>query len=364
MIVLLAMVSAGCNFSPAPPATATASPQPPTSTTAATALALMPTETLPPQATTNVEPVLLESPTLTATATELSVTLTPSATPGPFQYTIKANDSLIAIIQQYGYQDFSTSPGSIIDQIVRLNGLANADSLPGPGTVLLIPPPTPTATPANTETAVANVATNAAANPAVTPPSNTFQYIVQSGDTIVGIAQDNSTTLEVIASLNQDLNFFGCNFNIPSGGPKCNVPLQVGQAINLPAPTPTPTLSPTPSGSETPTATPTYEAPMLSYPPPGAVAEPGVFSLQWVSVGVLSADEYYLVQVTDTTANTGKNFITKSTSMLLPDSLIPADGKAHTFNWTVYVVVYNTQTQAYRPIGGQPEIRSFQWKSR
>ena len=97
------------------------------------------------------------------------------------------------------------------------------------------------------------------------------------GQTIVDIAVTYNTTLEVLAVLNADISFAGCNFEIQSGGPNCNPILQVGQVVLVPAPTPTPTLSPTPSGNETPTPTPTYAAPVVISPPQGANGAIGRF---------------------------------------------------------------------------------------
>jgi LysM repeat protein len=361
IFIVVMLMLAGCNFSTTPQGGATPTIEAIAVTTQAPA-----TATIAPSVTPSPQPIV-ESPTPTDTALPPTDVPPPTQTPGPIQHTIKAGETLGYIIQLYGYKDFSTKPGSIISEIVRINpNVPNADTLPGPGNVILIPQPTSTATPANDATAVSFAATSAASNPVVTLPANggVFQYVIQPGDTIVGIAQDNNTTLEVIARMNPELNFFSCNFNIPSGGKDCNVPLRVGQALNLPAPTPTPTLSPTPSGSETPTFTPTYQAPMLIYPPQDAQAQAGVFSLQWVSVGVLRADEYYLVEVQDMTSNAPVfRTITKDTSVLLPDSLIPTDGKPHSFNWTVRVARRNEQG-VYGPLGGSPEIRRFQWLSR
>jgi len=349
-----------CNFSSTPQggSTPTIEAVLPTATAEATF-------TLAPSLT--VEVPLVETPTSTATPAPPTITLTPTDTPGPYEHIVEAGDSLITIIQQYGYADFSTSPGSIIDQIVRINeNVTNSDTLPGPGSVIFIPRQTATLTPASTESAAIMAATHTASAPNVQLSDNTtlIEYTVQEGDTIISIAQENNLTLEQIAVLNPELNVFGCNFEIPSGGPNCNIPLQVAQVLKLPAPTPTPTLSPTPSGSETPTPTPTYAPPILVYPPHGANAQPSVFSLQWVGVGVLQPNEYYLVEVVDTTTNTAPyRQVTQNTSLLLPESLIPTDGQTHTFNWTVRVTTPNEQG-VYRTISGEPEIRSFQWQSR
>src|SRR5690606_14751707 len=120
------------------------------------------------------------------------------------------------------------------------------------------------------------------------------EHTVRSGETIVGIADQFETTLAILDQLNPELLFLNCDFSNPSGGPECNVPLSVDQVIKVPAPTPTPTLSPTPSGSETPTPTPTYAAPLMIFPPDGAIAQGTSIRFQWVSVGVLPPDYVYL----------------------------------------------------------------------
>jgi hypothetical protein len=335
--------------------------------------AIVATSTEVPTITLTASPSLVQEPiqqievgtsTPTATAAPPTDTPIPSPTPGPYEYTIKEQDTLGYIIGQFGYDDLSTAPGHIIDQIVRLNDtIQSADILPGPGTVILVPRQTATPLPENTETAVAIEAT--AANAPNIPTASSFtQYVVKEGDTIVGIAQDNNLTIAQIAVLNQGLEISSCNFEIPSGGENCNIQIKVGESLMLPAPTPTPTLSPTPSGNETATPTATFVAPMVIFPPEGALAGAGVFSLQWVGVGVLGPDEAYLIEVTDVTANNiVLRAVTRDTSYTLPDSLIPTDGQTHSLSWTVYVAKPNAD-KVYGRVGGNPPIHTFSWASK
>ncbi|MEO8607625.1 MAG: LysM peptidoglycan-binding domain-containing protein [Chloroflexota bacterium] len=362
---MLIFALAACNFSTAPQGGATPTIQAiPATSTPLVEMTL--TATSAPTLTLDLPQVA--SPTPTETSAPPTITPTVTDTPGPYEHTMKSGETLGYIIQQYGYTDLSVAPGSIIAAVVALNdNVPSADILPGDGSVILIPRQTSTPTPASTEAAVVMQATNAAEVPNVQfSPETTFsEYTVQEGDTIISIAGEFNLTIEQIAVLNTDLNVFGCNFEIPSGGPNCNIPLQIGQVIKYPAPTPTPTLSPTPSGNETPTPTPTYAAPILVYPPQGAVAQPGVFTLQWVGVGVLQPNQVYLVEVVDTTTANAPTYrqITRNTSLPLPDSLIPSDGQVHTFNWTVRVAAPNDQG-VYQIMGGTAEVRIFQWQSR
>lgn len=318
-----------------------------------------PTLTLPASATLPAQPQIA-SATPSPSPLPPSETPTPSDTPGPYEHIMAQNETLGYIVQLYGYTDLSVGTGSIIDQVVALNeNIPNADILPGAGSLILIPRQTVTPTPANVETAVGGE------GPVVTLPANSsvIQYIVQDGDNLLKIIEDYKITLEIISQMNPDLNIFGCDLSNPSGGPNCIVPLSVGQAINVPAPTPTPTLSPTPSGSETPTVTPTFAPPIAVFPPEGAIAPPGVFRLQWVSAGILGDNEVYLVQITDQTNAASFAGVTKETSLQIPDSLIPTDGQAHTVNWTVAVARPN-QSGVYSIISGPPPTHSFTWQSR
>ena len=335
--------------------------------------AIIATSTEIPTITLTASPSLVQEPiqqvdvgtsTPTATAAPPTETFTPSPTPGPYEYTIKAGDTLGYIVGYLGYTDLSTAPGSIIDQVVRLNDtIQSADILPGPGTVILIPRQTATPLPENTETAEA-IESTAASAPNIPTASSITQYVVQPGDTIIGIAQNFNITIAQIVVLNPDLEVSSCNFEIPSGGEGCNITLKVGQVLNLPAPTPTPTLSPTPSGNETATPTATFVAPVVIFPPDGAAAGAGVFSLQWVGVGVLEPDEVYLIQLTDVTANKILlQAVTRNTSYALPDSLIPTDGQTHSISWMVWVAKPNAD-KVYGRVGGAPPEHIFSWASK
>jgi LysM repeat protein len=338
-----------------------------TNTTATFTLTATPTTMFPlPTPSSDKEAIITESPQPPTATTLPPPTPTASATLGPYKYTIQQGDTLGYIVQQFGYSDLSTIPGSIISQTTQLNGLLSADLLPPPGTTILIPRQTTTPGPQNEATSLALNITNTAMSSNPTPSEDTplTQYFVQEGDTLVSISQDYETTLRMLALLNPDLDIFSCNLEIPSGGPNCNVPLKVGQAINVPAPTPTPTLSPTPSGHETATLQPTYTTPMLISPPNGANAPPGVFSLQWSSVGILTHNEFYLVQIIDTSRNISVfQQTTKDTSIQLPENLIPTDGQPHTYTWGVWITKVSTQG-VYEVISNATEQRTFTWQSR
>ncbi|MDK3161636.1 LysM peptidoglycan-binding domain-containing protein [Kamptonema cortianum] len=222
-------------------------------TASPTVVTAMPTLPLVPQ---------LESPTPTYTPGPPTETFTPSPTPGPFEYVIQQNDTLIYILRQFGYTELN-----VINDVLALNPLLTSpDRLPPPGSTILIPRPSPTVTPEGYDLTLAVLPPQMVVA-SVSENAEIIQVPIREGETILGVAAQNSTTLVVLATLNPQLGFFGCDFRNPSGGPDCNVSLQVGELVNVPALTPTPTLSPTFSGRETATPTPTYPPPAMVFPP-------------------------------------------------------------------------------------------------
>ncbi|MBE2268843.1 MAG: hypothetical protein IAE80_11475 [Anaerolinea sp.] len=310
-----------------------------------------------PTLTASAEPQL-EPPTATPTPEPPTETATFTETPNPYAtYILQQGDTLIYIVQLFGHRDLA-----VIDEVIRLNpNITSEDRLPGAGSSITIPLPTATFTPEG-------FALTASAQPPVIGsgvrlPVDTeiIQVPVAEGITILGIAGEYNTTLLIMATLNPQLGFFNCDFTNPSGGPDCNVPLSIGDLVNVPALTPTPTLSPTFSGNETATPTPTYMPPIAFFPQQDAVISPVSFSLQWASVGVLHGNERYLVEVQDTV--TGVQFleVTQNTSFRLPESLIPSDGQPHIMRWRISVAVPNEQG-AYRIISAG-SYRTFTWQS-
>ncbi len=343
----------GCELAQIPQATPTVEVPVSDTPTAAPSPSPSPTVTLSPLP--QVENTATEVP---GTPTE---TPTETFTPNPYAtYIIQEQDTLLYIIQQPPFF-YRTLNDAMVEEILRLNpNMRSINRLPGPGNSIILPLPTATTTPegfALTASAQPNFQQFSLGNAVI------VQVQVKEGDTIVGIAQSNSTTLPIVATLNPQLGFFGCDFTNPSGGPDCNVSLTIGDSINVPQLTPTPTLSPTISGSETATLTPTYSAPTLIFPPQDSSAGARTFQLQWISVGVLHGKEVYLVEIEDETSGARHVDVTTTTSYELPEELVPTDGQAHTIHWRVSVTSPNDQGQ-YRYIGAQGEWRTFHWQSR
>ncbi len=317
------------------------------------------TPTLTPSATMTLSPEpILDTAPPTGTAEPPTATATFTETPNPYAtYIIQQGDTIIYIVQLFGHRDLA-----VIDEVLRLNSnIRSQDRLPGAGSSITIPLPTATFTPEG-------FALTASAQPPNVPqirlPIDTeiIQIPVQEGITILGIAQEYNTTLPIMATLNPQLGFFNCDFTNPSGGPDCTVILGPNDIVNVPQLTPTPTLSPTFSGNETATPTPTYIPPIAFFPQQESVVSPVSFSLQWLTVGILRANESYLVELQDTTSGTQHLDVTRNTSYALPSSLIPADGQPHIMRWRISVAVPNDQG-AYRFIS-EGAWHSFTWQSR
>ncbi len=303
--------------------------------------------------------IQIASGTPTPTAGLPTETTTPQATEGPWEYVVQPGDSLNNIIARppFNYRNFN-----VIDDIVALNNLRNSESITA-GQTILIPRPTPTPVPVGVElTAAACIALGLDSECRVIGVQ-TGPYTVREGESAVSIADQYGVTLENLRDLNPDINWFGCNFEIPSGGDTCAPILSIGQNVNVPLPTTTPTLSPTPSGSETPTPTPTYPAPRLAYPPEGGLAPGGIIDLEWVSVGILAPSEFYLIEVTDVTLGTNWSDVTKNTELSLPESLIPTDGRIHEIIWRISIAAQNAQG-TYGLVGSAGNQRTFFWQSR
>ncbi len=298
----------------------------------------------------------------TATPFPTRPPLVPTPTRGPWQHVIRSNETLGYIIQLYGYRSFD-----VIEEIVRINdNVPDANLLPGEGSVILIPRPSPTPpppdyTPLSLPPSLAEAFSPTSPATGMSNATVIMEHEVAAGQTVVDIMVQHDTTLEIISILNPDITFAGCDFGKPSGGPNCNPLLAVGQKVRVPAPTPTPTLSPTFSGAETTTPTPTWMPPRPVFPPQDAELPGEPLQLQWLSVGILQPGEVYLVQLSDA-GTVLYNAITRGTSLTLPLSLIPDDGRVREISWTLGVARRNEEGM-YEIVSGYPVPRRFRWRS-
>ena len=263
---------------------------------------------------------------------------TGSPTPEPTRFLthiVQAGESLTSIATDYG---------TTVEAIVAANRIEDPRSL-RTGQELIIPlagsvggptpvPGAPTAPPRGTEVVV---------------------HVVQPGDSLLGIALQYDTSVEVIMTAN-DLADAQWIF--------------AGQELLIPLGTPTPVPTPTPRPKPTPTAGPPYAAPDLLDPAEGETfrGEEADIVLNWASVGILAEDEWYILRLRLMTEPVYQHpsVWTKTTSWRVPALLRPSvEAESHLFRWDV-TVVRHTGT---RP-DGQPDgmaispmsaTRSFFW---
>jgi len=366
-IIFFSIILAGCNFG-VPQATPTVQVLLTETQTPTVEPSPIATETITPTPSEAPTEVALEvdiaTPTPSPTEGIPTNTPLPSPTEGPFVHTISENETLLGILLIY----YPIWTQALVDETVRINpNITNADFLPPPGNEIFIPRPTATPVPANFEATLESDATlgfgERIGDTVLASGAQVSCHTVEEGQTVVEIANLYDTTLEIFAQLNPDLNWFGCDFQQLSGGPQCNPSIFVGQCLNVPQPTPIPTSTSTPDGNETATPTPTFPAPQAVYPPNGGIAPPAVFSLQWVSIGILAEDESYLVEVVEIESGEQWLDVTKDTSMRLPDNLIPSDGQPRDFQWRVSVAKQDANG-IYNYVSGEGQWRTFQWQSR
>lgn len=362
---IAALIISACNISvpnvtPTPEIliSETATLEPSISPTASTTPTGTPTQVI------DAVPVVVASPLPTQNEFLPDAETTPEPTAGPCEVTVQEGETLTQSVLRVPCGN-QVNPG-LISAIVQFNeDITNADFV-SPGLTFFVPLPTLTPTPEGlmmTETAAAQQGISVFEGSRFVQNQEFGCHEIEEGESAVSVADLYATTLEVLSPLNPNLNWGGCDFTNPSGGPSCNPGLRIGACITVPLPTSTPVPTTTPSGRETATPTPTHEPATIISPPSGAIASNQRVTLDWVSVGILQSDERYLVDVEDRTAGTTNAFVTSTTNYILPDSLIPTDGQPHTIAWRVYVARVNPDG-TFSPVGGIGDWNVFQWQSR
>lgn len=191
-------------------------------------------------------------PLLVADTPTPSPTLPP--TPTPRVYVVVQGDTLSEIAKRFG---------TTVEAILQANSIADATGIKA-GMRLTIPGAAPTAVPV-------------------------VIYEVKSGDTLSGIASKYNVTVKQIMDAN------GLKSDVLKVGQK----LVVKGAVPTAAPTATETPAPTLTPTRTPVATPVWAAPSPLAPADGASysGPDTAVLLQWVSVGILDDDEYYVLRM-------------------------------------------------------------------
>jgi LysM repeat protein len=311
--------------------TATATPSP--RTPAATARRTAP-EAETPTASRTVPPTATAEPTMVA----------------DIIHTVEQGEYLGLIASRYGID---------ADVIAKANGITS-DSVLRIGQKLLIPsvPVTPTATQRPTQESLVEEATSAPDQPLAD-----IIHTVEQGEYLGLIALEYGVDSELIAEAN-DLTE--------------DTVLRIGQELIIPSipvtPSPTVTSTPTFTPSPTPTLTPTlvrrmetypYRAPFLLGPVQNASyrgSEANIL-LNWTSVGILGANEWYRVQMRPIGRREDAiEFWTKATSWRPDASMVPESwADAVHLSWSVTVVERLPSNPPWRALSPTSRPRLLSW---
>jgi LysM repeat protein len=289
------------------------------------------------------------TPTSQAQPTNTAIPLTPApvqptTTPvQPVAYVVEDGDTCGGIATKYAVS---------LSAFLAFNKLDENNCLIHVGDKVLIPPPTPTAGPTPTlPPGVTQLPTGTPEPTATLPPQIIVQ--VRSGDTCSEIADKYRISVDTL---------------IQQNGLDVNCALQIGQVLTLTFTVPTPVITPTPIIAQTPTPRTGYDAPLMMSPQDSVqISETeDVVTLQWLSVGVLKDDEWYVVQVQPTGAITVPVFEVKATSLKLTRDIF-GDQTERSFAWWVQVkqlVGVNTRTgeRIYNVLSVPSEVRHFTWR--
>ena len=364
LLLLLGLGMAACNLSrsdlrPSPVATMPAAT--PAQTAAPPSASPAPSPSPAPLLSPSPRPpVAVASPSATASPSPVTPAATPTATSVYFEYAVNDGETLFYILQLprhgYGYEP------NLAATVVALNAnIPDADSLRG-GITILIPRPTaePTALGIEaTQEFLAAIGAEDTSGVVLPAGASIGCHIVEAGDAIIGVAVQNNTTLEILHGLNRDLNWFGCNFTLPSGGENCAPQLTIGQCVRVPLPTPLPTRFPTPTGQETATPTATKLAPRLLYPADGARVQ-GPLLLQWLGIAGMNEDDVYLIELVDQSNNRPLSQVRRANAFQVPAAFAPAPGQEQLVQWRVSVARADAQGVFYF-VGAQGLWRTFTW---
>ncbi len=284
----------------------------------------------------------------TSTSEPPTATPAPSPTPvPPIEYTVQAGDTCGGIAQRFGIG---------LGTLAAANNLDTNTCLIRVGDKLIIPVPTPTPVPTETLPPGAPPPTTGpvSAEPTVTRPAQ-IVHVVKGGETCLEIAQRYNVPLESLMQQN----------NLDS-----NCLIRINQVLTVTFATPTPFLSPTPFILQTPTPRAGYSAPSVILPQDDAQISgtQEIVTLQWLTVGLLQQDEWYVVQVQPSGAITVPIFETKATSLKLTQDIL-GDWQERDIAWWVQVKRFvgiepGTGQRIYVEISPPSAVRSFVWRKR
>lgn len=339
---------------------ATAAPQPPADNQAATGIAALtvvtPTATVaeaPATATAVPTPQPTETPTSPPpTATDVPPTPSPEASATPASTaTASRQPTLSAIVQAL---PVVTTPDAVT--------AANTEARKSQTTTVTILQPTPTELPTQT----------------ATPTSAPLTYVVQAGDTPLGIASQFDISVDELLALNgMSVNDarrlrVGQVLIIAAAAPAPVTPTATATTANATA-SPSPTTTPTPGATNTPPPTTRVEAPVLRSPENGSsISCNSNNSLVWLPVAFIRNSDQYLLHLGFLNGYNadGSEQVTwileqwrpsNVTLWDLDEGLCGLAPQAFGRQWRWYVEVVEPAGSGWQPVSPASATASFSW---
>ena len=292
-------------------------------------------------ATSTPTSLMRSSPTSPAPAP--APTSVPATPVPPTEYTVKDGDTCGGI---------ASKNGVTLATFLAINNLNESNCLIHIGDVVKIPASTPT--PGPSPTLPSGVTAQPGNSPEATvtlPPQIIIQ--VKSGDTCGDIAVRNHVPLSQL---------------IEQNGLDAGCSLQIGQMLTVTFATPTPFISPTPIVAQTPTPRAGFDSPQIIGPLDEArISETqDIVTLQWLSLGLLKDDEWYVVQIQPSGAITVPIFETHGTSIKLTRAIF-GDQLERSFAWWVQVKRYlgldaASGERKYTLLSPPSTVHRFTWR--
>jgi LysM repeat protein len=226
-----------------------------------------------------------------------------------------------------------------INEILSLNPEAEPELIRA-GQVLLVPADSPVV---------------GLANAAADSGSETDEFVVHvvsPGETLSTIAAEYGVSVSVIQRAN-DLS-------------TDDETIRAEQSLVIPMHTPTPSPTPTVNPDLTPVAVPPYPSPPLLSPPDGAVlTDEAPVLLQWASIGILKADEWYELSLWELVrGGVLHTAYTRATAWRVPLDLVQrASSPNLTLRWRVRVVE-EVGDDTYQEVGEPSATYEFVWRGK
>lgn len=199
----------------------------------------------------------------------------------------------------------------------------------------------------------AGAASASSPNAALPAPSAVLTHVVKPNETCSEIALRYSVPLEALRAQN----------NLDE---QCII--RVGQTLIIARPTLQAEPTATPIVLQTPTPRSGYPAPVPLVPIDGARVDEAqsAVTLQWLAVGLLQPNEWYVVQVQPEDSDTALLFETKATSLKLSRDVL-GDRPERTLVWWVQVkrrlsAEIVNPSQRYVPLSPPSAARRFTWQ--